>query len=243
LVKRLLIQNLLTYITYFTESLPLIFCLIFYSKIKTERLEAFFYYALLLSLLMFSGVASLYIFKSKAAYVSVLRIYSVVEYSCVSLLLYQIIKNTLIRKVILYSIVPFVLFALLNFIFHDDSKGRLPNYPPLIESLVLMTFIIYFFYEKMRTVILYPLSQSLHFWLCVGFFFYFTGTLFFFLFINYSDDREFKKQLVLVYTFVTITKNIILCLALLMKESNDREKEELHMPNDLNLDEFTLTKP
>jgi hypothetical protein len=48
-----------------------------------------------------------------------------------------------------------------------------------------------------------------------------------------------------VYSLVTITKNLILGLALLANEPVDVKEEELQIPKDLQLDEFTLnpTKP
>ncbi|MEO7446017.1 MAG: hypothetical protein ABIT96_00045 [Ferruginibacter sp.] len=44
----------------------------------------------------------------------------------------------------------------------------------------------------------------------------------------------------MIYGLVTITKNIILSLALLASEYIEEENEELHIPKDLQLDEFTL---
>ena len=93
----------------------------------------------------------------------------------------------------------------------------------------------------MRTVVLYPIYQSITFWICVGFFLYFTGTFFFFLFINTSTDKEFKILMNSIYGMVTITKNILLCVALLANEQIDEVNNELKIPTDLDLDEFSLT--
>lgn len=49
-------------------------------------------------------------------------------------------------------------------------------------------------------------------------------------------------QLQLIYSLVTITKNIILSLALFANEPTENV-EELRIPDDLNLDEFTPTNP
>jgi hypothetical protein len=92
----------------------------------------------------------------------------------------------------------------------------------------------------MKTVILYPLSQSITFWICVAFFLYFTGTFFFFIFLNYTGDQHFNALLSTIYSFVTITKNIILSLAFLANEPIEQVEEQLHIPTDINLDDFTL---
>ncbi len=94
----------------------------------------------------------------------------------------------------------------------------------------------------MKTVVMYPLYQSISFWICVGFFLYFTGTFFFILFINSSTDKEFRVLMNTIVRMVTITKNILLCLALLASESVEEEGgDELHIPTEIDLDEFSLT--
>lgn len=44
-----------------------------------------------------------------------------------------------------------------------------------------------------------------------------------------------------IYSFVTITKNIILSLALFASEPIETNDEGLQIPTDINLDGFTLT--
>ncbi|MEO6538655.1 MAG: hypothetical protein ABIT07_08005 [Ferruginibacter sp.] len=93
----------------------------------------------------------------------------------------------------------------------------------------------------MQTVVMYPLYQSITFWICVAFFIYFTGNFFFFLFSNTTKDPNFIKQLLIIYGIVTITKNILLCCALLASEPVEENDEVLNIPTDINLDDFTLT--
>jgi hypothetical protein len=96
----------------------------------------------------------------------------------------------------------------------------------------------------MKTVVMYPLYQSITFWICVAFFIYFTGNFFYILFASTANaDAAFGKQLVTIYGIVTITKNIILSLALLANEPTEQTEEILNIPTDLNLDDFTLTNP
>ena len=46
----------------------------------------------------------------------------------------------------------------------------------------------------------------------------------------------------IIYGIVTITKNIILCLALLFaKEPTEQNNEILNIPTEINLDDFTIT--
>jgi hypothetical protein len=93
----------------------------------------------------------------------------------------------------------------------------------------------------MQTVVLYPLYQTSSFWICVAFFLYFTGTFFFFLFIKSSTDKEFIRQMNLIYGLVTVLKNILLSIAMLVTEKIEETEDPLRIPIDLELDEFSLT--
>ncbi|MEJ7611683.1 MAG: hypothetical protein WKF88_10940 [Ferruginibacter sp.] len=95
----------------------------------------------------------------------------------------------------------------------------------------------------MKTVSIIPLYNSISFWLCVGLFIYFTGNFFYLLFTAGIKNIEFINQMKIIYTVVTITKDIILSLAWLANESIETQEDELHIPDDLHLDDglsFTL---
>ncbi|RZL44307.1 MAG: hypothetical protein EOP00_20270 [Pedobacter sp.] len=139
------------------------------------------------------------------------------------------------------SIFPFVLFAFLDYFLSDKSQFN--NHSNIVSSLLLILFIIYFFYEKMNTVVMYPLYQSISFWICVGLFLYFAGSFFFFLFINSGGGKEFEVMMNSIYAFVVILKNILLSLSLLASENPDGKTGDFDIPNDLNLDELSLTNP
>ena len=89
----------------------------------------------------------------------------------------------------------------------------------------------------MQTVVLYPLYQSITFWICVGLFLYFTGNFFFLLLIKSTSDVDIKLQMKIFYSFVTITKNVFLSLAFFATEKID-EEDILHIPSELDLDSF-----
>ena len=193
-------------------------------------------------LLFFFSITSFLILKfvdSGTLYYLVLRLYSIMEFSVISFFLYYVIKLPLVRILILIVIALFLIFASVDYMLAEKSQFN--NHSNLVSSLVLIIFIIYYFYEKMKIVVMYPLYQSIIFWICVAFFLLFTGTFFFFLLVSYSKDPEFKNQLTYIYSFVTITKNILLCLSLFATENKEQPSDELHIPNHMDLDEFSLT--
>jgi hypothetical protein len=238
-VKLTLIQNYLYYTTLFSELIPLIFCILFYKKLNTKALKVFFIYAILL--VLFSGIShfTLKVLKEKEFYFFVIRLFNICEFSIIVYFLHNIIKTNLIKKITLYIIPLFIVYAVIDYLSTDKSQFN--NHSHLISALLLIILIIYFFYEKMKTVVMYPLYQSVTFWICVGFFLYFTGTFFFFLFIKSSQDPDFKRQMNFIYGIVTVTKNILLCLSLFANEHLENENETLNIPSEIDLDEFSLT--
>ena len=196
-------------------------------------------YSIFLAVFASAGFITLQIFKSQASYILILKFYTIFEYAVIAYFLMSVLKNKLIISILKYSIIAFTLISAYFYFVADQHK--LNKYPSVIEFLLFIVFIIYFFYEKMKTVIIYPLYQSTTFWICVAFFLYFTGNFFFFLFSNPASTPEFKKQMILIYSFVTITKNFILSLSLLANEPIEINDDELQIPTDINLDEFTVT--
>ena len=87
-----------------------------------------------------------------------------------------------------------------------------------------------------------PLFKSISFLLCVGLFIYFTGNLFFLLFINSTSNNDFIKEMFIIYSFVTVTKNIILASAWFAKEQVTTDADIIQLPENMNLDDdFTFT--
>ena len=215
------------------------FCVLFFNKLHTKSLKVFFIYTCLLFLF---SIVSFFIISypgTSLIYYLLLRLFSILEFSVIALFFYHVLKLPVAKKIILYLILLFFLFATLDYFFTEKSQFN--NHSNLVSSLVLIVFIIYYFYEKMKIVVMYPLYQSIVFWICVAFFLLFTGTFFFFLLVSYSKDDEFKGQLSYIYSFVTITKNILLCLSLFATENKEQPSDELHIPNHMDLDEFSLT--
>jgi len=91
----------------------------------------------------------------------------------------------------------------------------------------------------MKTEISYPLYQSISFWICVALFLYFTGNFFYLLFVDSTRDKVVIKQLRIIYTIVTISKDILLCLALFAIERKEDNNNEFRIPEEIDLDSFS----
>lgn len=118
---------------------------------------------------------------------------------------------------------------------------EMPFVPASVEHILLLIFIIYYFFEVMQLSVVEPIYQKAIFWICVAFIINSSGNFFLFLYSKNSyNDEVFKKQYTLIYTTVTVLKNLLLCIAISMKE-----KKENHLQNnfiDVDLDSFKPIK-
>ena len=154
---------------------------------------------------------------------------------------YYLYKNKIAKRILLFSIIPFFILWISSLLRTD--KNTFDSFPVITEFLIFIVALIFYFYEKMRIVTIYPLYQSISFWLCVGLFIYFTGNFFYLLFTSTSKDPSFIKQMKEVYSIVNIVKDLILGLAWFAYEQKEKIEDELSLPKDLHLDDdlsFTL---
>ena len=96
----------------------------------------------------------------------------------------------------------------------------------------------------MNTVTSIPLYKTISFCICVGLFIYFTGNLSFLIFIRYTRDHALIDQMQLIYSLVTITKNIILAAAWFANEKLQTDADIIQLPENMKLDDdfiFTNT--
>ena len=229
-----------TLVTYLSELFPLVFSLFFFRKIKPKYLKVFFVYTVLLA---FFSTATLYILnfeKSRPAYFFILRIYIAIEYSILIFFFSILFQNKIMKRVIIFSIIPFWIYCTYNFFVSQHDAFN--NYPALVEFAVFILVILFYFYEKMKIVSSIPLFKSISFWLCVGLFIYFTGNLFFLLFITSTSEQKILQQMFLIYTGVTIAKNLILGSAWFANEKLQTDADIIQLPENMKLDDdFTFT--
>lgn len=139
------------------------------------------------------------------------------EFSFLSFIFSFSISNNILKKIIRFSTVPFVILCITDYII--SSTLDLAYIPLIIESLFFIILIIYFFFEKIKEDVSEPLFNNFIFWFAVAFFINFAGN---FLLYVYSEtavkDKEYYSNYDFIYSIVTIVKNILLCIAAIIKE-------------------------
>ncbi len=233
-LKKLKFLETSTLITFIFELLPLVFALIFLKKIKANYLKVFFIYTFFLAIFVILSLYSLLILKSMAIYISLVKCYLGVEYTCIAVYFACLFRSKIIKYISIFSIIPFWAFALYDY-FKANSVG-FNNMPAIISFILCLIFLIYYFFEKMSFVSKHALYKTISFWLCVGLFIYFSGNFFYLLFIMSTKDVQQIASMKTVYTIVSITKDIVLALAWLAHERNETNETIIKIPDGLNLD-------
>ena len=177
-------------------------------------------YTFVITILIITVIITRYINNSLEQYFFVTRIYNILEYSLLAYFFSLYIKNSIVRKALLYSFFPFIIFCVYDFI--SAKEPTLAFLPLIIEYLVLLIFIIYFFFEVMQENVVTPIYTKAIFWISVAFIINFSGNFFLFLYSKTSyNDEAFRRQFTIIYSSVTILKNILLCIGVSLKDNMD----------------------
>ncbi len=213
--------------------------MIFIKKISTKGLKVFFIYALALAILSFFSTFSLLVLQLKNFYFYLIKIYTIVEYSLLTLMFYFFYEKKTPKIFLLFIAASYwVFFVTMNYRQHADFN----SYPLLIEFFSFILFIIYYFSEKILIPSFQPIYKKISFWICVGLFFYFTGNFFYILLVENSRNQpaEVKNQLILIYSLVTITKNLILGFSIWIGDESDNNPNNfIPFPENIDLDTTT----
>ncbi len=241
MIQITVILEILINIALLSEFIPLIFCVLFYKKLNTRFLEVFFIYAILQAVFIILISLNYYINRSLPTNNLILRFHLVFEYILIGYFLYLLIESVIARKILLFSILPFLIYNFYDFLKYGNSTFS--NTPTIVEFFIFIVFIIIFFFEKMQNDFTVPIYSTISFWICVGLFVYCTGNFFYILFSeNFKNANiEIKNQLKLLYSVITILKNIIIGFSLfnISSQKKSEDSNSAQFPSDINLDAFT----
>jgi hypothetical protein len=163
------------------------------------------------------------------------RIYDIIEYALLSIFFTVHASNVFVKRIVRYSIIPFIIFCIYDY--YNSDKNSYAFLPLVIECLILMTVLIFIFYEKITHSFTTPLYQTSFFWISVAFIVYFSGNFFLFLYSKNSfNDESFQNQYTIIYTTFTILKDILLCIAATIKERGNTNNLTSNSPIFPNID-------
>ena len=199
----------------------------------------FFLYTGAVFTLVTIGFCILYLLNSKENYFLVVRVYNVIDYSILAYFFSLYIRNRLVKSLIFFSIAIYFIFCLISYL--TTKIPEMPFVPFTVEHISLLILLIYYFFEIMQDSVIVPIYQKAIFWISVAFIINSAGNFFLFLYSknSYNDDI-FKKQYTIIYTSVTVMKNLLLCIAISMKEKTENLPQNNFL--DVDLDSFNPIK-
>jgi len=233
LKKLQLILRILLNLNYLSEILPFFFCLLFFKKNNNKEIKVFFVYkAINVLLLVFSLINS----EFSNIYLS---IFVVVEFIFLSIIYFYIVKKSIVKKILLFSVFLFAIYWIYAFSKINLQESFFDFIPVSVESFFFIFVIIYYFYEIMRYNYATPLLQLPSFWISVAFLIYFSGIFFLLLYAKTMFGKPgFDSQYLVIISTLTIIKNILLCIALIVNKNLAPSKDNNSIPSNLNLDTY-----
>ncbi len=214
--------------------LPFLFCLIFLKRILQNKKGIFFVYTLITSILICLAVFFVYGIKEKSYYYIVTRTHLLIEFLLISFIFveeFRIRKPFFKNIYILFGFI-FLVFSIIDYVISKPSHSFTLY---VTEYIVFIFCSIYLFSDKLKNEesdLEEPFFSSFIFWLAVAFLITASGNLFLFIYTKTIavQDSDFKANYTIIYTTVTITKDILLCFAItrLPKISKSLGKINLH---------------
>lgn len=195
----------------------------YFKYIYTKTLKVFFVYQTVEIICLSVSLFTLN-YMAWNNYLLSVRIFLMLEFILISFLYLSIFQNKKVRSILLGSILFFEIFCAYDYL--SSPKAQFDFIPLVIECFFFTTIILYFFYNTMRNNYKTPLYELPTFWISVGFLFYFSGNFFLFLFSKITvPSPDFREQYILIYSFMTITKNLLLCTAIIANKNLFNKKE------------------
>jgi hypothetical protein len=140
----------------------------------------------------------------------VLSVFTLVEYSAFTFVLFAVITNRIFRAIMLVASAFFYIFVIYNFL--TNKNYTFDSLPASIESILIVAYSIFYLFDQMNKPQVIFIYQEPHFWFVVAFIICFSGTLF--LFIQASNlSMEVRGNFWKINLFSLIFKNILFAIA------------------------------
>lgn len=156
--------------------------------------------------------------------------YTFFEYSIFTIVIWYSLKSKKARQFILIASLAFLGFQLI-YLFSGKVK-RLDTVPVGIETILLITYVVYFFYQYYKTISTSYIYNHYIFWIAVGILIYLGGSFFFYILINHLSEDQINTFGTLTY-LAEIIKNILFVIALVVYVKfpvEKNEKKQSHIP-------------
>ncbi len=174
-------------------------------------------------------------------FIYLLYCFTIVEYSFFCYFIYLIFSISLIKKIIPFAWLGFLVFALIDYTFLNKAEG-FDSFTSGIESIIILLLCVSYLFYQIKGSNSLLIYSTFNFWVVIAFLIYFSGTFFLYLFTaKLAMNPSFQKLYFIINISFNIIKNILLCIAMTMKLNDTVSQQKTIIP-DLGDDFFINTK-
>ena len=193
-------------VTYSYLIFPLTFLV---TLLKTRKTILFSVYGIIFFLLNFF----LYLYTNLALRKFYSSSYTILEYLFFSWILWKEIRNQQFRIAMLILSVLFFTFQI--FYYYNSSMNHIDSVPVGIETILLLVYILFFFYQYFKETDTNYIYNEPCFWLAFGILIYLGGSFFFNILAGHLSEEEMRKYWYITY-IAEIIKNILFVIAMIL---------------------------
>lgn len=218
-------MDLLFTILLIVHSLPLICFVLFYKHNKnlfSILIFIYCFYSILNDLIRRFTLPTIFFQNFPKIDFIFLSIYTIIEYILLSVYIYNLLRNKILKNVLLLLSVLFLVVAFGNLMYSYNLKSsEIDSIPLAISSLILISGSIIYFFETIQNPEITFIYSKPSFWVIVGIMIYFSGT--FFLFLQYENLSENDKENFWIINMICfILKNIFFSISFILKPENQQ---------------------
>ena len=222
--KTQIIEKLFLPILTYSFLLPVVVSLVFLNKAKSKSV-----------LLIVGGYSLIFFFLN--AYFQELQetlnrslyyfIYTLLEYTAFASLLFINIKN---KRARFFGICISILLTGFLYLFNFVVRFRtFDSIPIATETLVLLVFSIYFFYEQFKDASSLYIYNHYCFWITIGILIYLCGSLFIYVYADQMTSQQVTQFWFFTYV-VEIIKNLLFTVAIIIYS-----RKSIHKPKKISI--------
>lgn len=212
----------------FFTTLPLVFYLLFKLKSKQKSLRVILIYVLYC--IINEGLNFYLQSIQSEKYIYLLYAFTIVEYSFFCYFIYLSIPKSIMKKIVPFLWIGFVLFELLVILFKNDPFG-FDSITSGIECIIVLFICISYLFIQLRGSNSLVIYSTFDFWVVITFLIYFSGTFFLYILAqSMGRDVSFQRQYFIINIAFNILKNILLCIAITMKLNTAVNQQKTIIP-------------
>jgi hypothetical protein len=202
---------LLVFLSLNSGLLPILFFLLFFNRNNREKLWVIFLYSILsCSVDYFPS----FIKTSYTTYIFIGSFFTILEYSLFSIYFYFNYKSSIIKQVLIIGSIIFWTIAGYNLFF--DASHHFDSLPASTESILIICYSIFYFYEELKTPENTFVYSTKTFWIVIAILLYLAGTFILFISTAYMTRKE-QNAYWPINNMANIIKNILLSVAFILR--------------------------